>query len=273
MIPRYPEVDGKSKAYLEMAKNIIEASDPYLAKKLGENLAYLANAVKSKRIIDLACGLSPISKVLYDELGRETEIVGADSDSDILKAAREYCGRPEVNFIEFDIENPHDIGKFGLVYFSHSLHHFDDTDGTLRTIYDILEDPGILYLTDLTRALPVYLPEHLIEKYIEVRKEMIREGVRGELLAEILGSEESEIDDNVLISIDSYLAAYTREEILDALHNANFNNVKEKLIVSDDYKNIAVCAAKDTDDKVHIEKTPEFYSIYVKQDSGLFIPE
>lgn len=268
MFPRYPEPDPRSKAYLDISYDAIRLNDPQTFLDSGGLIKNLAKSIGAKRILDLACGLNPIIPIAYQALGGKVEAIGADIDPDMLEAARKRYKETGMDFIEFDLENPHDIGRFDLVYFVNTLHHFDNVKGVLSTIYDILEDPGILYLFDVIGACPGYLSEEKIKRYVEERSRMVQEGGNTDRINQVLGYE---ADNRALLSIDSYLAAYTPEEITDAFKDSEFRKMKKKIHTKNG-RHISVCAAKDSRDSVHIETGSKFFGVYVKGKNRLFLP-
>jgi len=264
MFPRYPEPNGRSKGYLELSRNVID-NPPEFFQRGTRKIAYLAESIEAKRVLDLACGASPFTKYLKDILGDTVEIVGADINPEILDLAKEYSNG-SVDFIEFDIENPRDIGRFDLVYFLNSFHHFDDPVETLNIIYSLLENPGIFLLADISRCAPYQISESMIGRYLDARKRFLEGEENYKEIGDILGFDVSEAD---MLTADSFLAAYTPEELIKAVEKSPISHGKISAISG----LMCFCGVRDSTDSICVETEKDFFKIYRKKpDSSLFLP-
>jgi SAM-dependent methyltransferase len=118
-------------------------------RAMGE-VAYIARRLESRRLLDLGCGTDRSTCVLKSELVPEMEVVGADKDPEAIRSSVDSCGCG-TRYVEFDILEPHDIGRFGMVYCAGLMHHIPDIGAAFGNIYQLLEDPGALYFMDIVR--------------------------------------------------------------------------------------------------------------------------
>ena len=100
--------------------------------------------------LEYGCGTGLLSFALREQLGH---ITLADSSSGMLAAADEKiasAGIDNMTTRRLDLAiDPLPRERFDLVFSQMTLHHIDDTDGILRSLYALLASPGTLCLADL----------------------------------------------------------------------------------------------------------------------------
>jgi len=166
-----------------------------------------------KRIVDFGCG-SGASTMCLARLFPESEIVGVELESELLKIARGrlgYYGFKNVRFLQSPsgTELPEEIGTFDLIVLSAVYEHLlpDERSNVLPKLWSILNDEGILFLDQTphryfplelhTTSLPLinYLPDGLTLKAArrfsrrvssdESWESLLRAGIRGATVGEI----------------------------------------------------------------------------------------
>lgn len=264
MFPRIPELNGNGKEYVDMQReryaNAIEG-----CAVLGQHIAYLADFYRSRRVLDLASGATPLPVMLRRCLGSHVELVVADINPELLDLARELHSEPGIKYERFDLENPHDIGKYDFVYFAYALHHLNDVRKALGNASLLVEDPGALFLRDLSRHVPEWLREEDITRYIEERKRMLADGEKHAMPK----SPSLELTENQLLSTDSILAAYTPEEVRPALISAGFESDRIKCRLSAGGRVFTFLAVKDSENTVYLDDNLRAF----RKKGRLFVPE
>lgn len=137
-----------------------------------------------------------------------------------------------VRYEVFDILKPAYIGKYGAIHCGGLLHHVEDLPTVMGNIYHLLEDPGFAYFTDILKR---DVPE-----------------------SELSGCEKT---------------AHTEEAVLESMDQAGFIHRELMILENDDIKGFKIPVFKDTGDRIHIQRGSNgAYKIFVRGDSGLFIP-
>ena len=264
MFERYPEPrlpdKRTAKSYL---KNLeYTPSDT----KIANFISYLSRAIEAKRILDLGCGITYIPSEIRSIMGNGVEVVCADNNPEILRLARKIAKGSGIMFVEYDVDEPRDIGSFGVVYSIGAFHHFGDLGESLEVIYSMLESPGVLFAADGTRRCPPGLDEKDVPAYTEARRAMVRGETSEKNVRKILGKECKRMGFG---EIDSMLADYTFEEFRDAVDDSSFSEAK--VLNDPDGRSVLICAGKgnvviDTDSGVN------YFRLFLKKN-GLYIPE
>jgi SAM-dependent methyltransferase len=124
-----------------------------VAPKIHAFFAARSGDLRSKRILDIACGTGQLAVYFLE---RGYEVVGLDLSGAMLAYAREnaraYIERGQANFVEADAADFTMDDSFGLVVSTFdALNHlpdFDDLDGCFASTADVLE-PGGWFIFDL----------------------------------------------------------------------------------------------------------------------------
>ncbi|UCE60091.1 MAG: class I SAM-dependent methyltransferase [Phycisphaerales bacterium] len=99
------------------------------------------------RILDIGCGAGTMLQAMR-EFG---EVVGVDACTEAAEAAEGHSSCVvRVGHIPDDL--PHDLGRFNAVCLFDVIEHLDDDIGALRSVRDLLDSDGVLFVT--VPALP-----------------------------------------------------------------------------------------------------------------------
>jgi SAM-dependent methyltransferase len=122
---------------------------PFSDPTCGENFAGMGVIMQllpppPARVLDLGCGTGWTSSFLAL---RGYDVIGHDIAPDMLALARENkerYGAASLDFVQGDYEQLPFENEFDAAIFYDSLHHCDDEEAALRTVYRALKPGGIL---------------------------------------------------------------------------------------------------------------------------------
>ena len=131
--------------YGEVVKKVIDAREKYLDKKTNIR----------KKLLEVGCGPGHITL----ELARNKfDVVGLDLSEVCIEVAEKIAredpwanSRCELTYLQGDFLEQK--GKYDVVLFTASLHHFPDCDRTLNHAKELLRPHGIIIVDEPTRDL------------------------------------------------------------------------------------------------------------------------
>ena len=260
MFPRYPE-PCENREYNILSENWI--GEPLRKGTCINPLAYLARAIGTKNIADIACGTNGLCAYLKEELGKDSRVVGIDKDPEVIERNRELYGKKGAEYVIGDVYDLPETGRFGVVCCLNSLHHFDDIEKAVSSMYGIMEDPGLLFIVDLLREKPWFMKCEP-DEYAKARRTIDDESASHFL--------DIDAGKGGLIVADSILASYTAEEITEAVEGAGFREYSFDVRKDVYCTTISLCAVKDTKNTVSVEKGGDFFTVFVRKNI-VFEPE
>ena len=166
-------------------------------------------------ILDLGCGLGSYTRQLAKVFSCSF-VVGIDNDPRAIELAKSYDNPSNLQFMVGDVYHLDKYhGGVGLATVTNSLHHFDDLDGVLKQISDLLVHRGALFIDDLDRR---GITEDFSEEEIEYLYDLRRRCADSECL-EALEKEGFFEPDKIgsFVYLLSMVAAYTADEVAAAL--------------------------------------------------------
>lgn len=126
-----------------------------IVRKINSTIKMYYENDKKINILEVCCGPGHISL----ELGREGHnVTGIDISKECIKIAKKTAYEDSYikknNNIKYLCENIHTYktdDKYDLIIFCNSLHHFDNLKIFLKKIDLLLDDKGVIFVTDPTR--------------------------------------------------------------------------------------------------------------------------
>lgn len=125
------------------------ANAPFYVK-INQDLVSLSGVCPGQSVVDLACGVGGVTKLIFDKLrgAKDSMITGVDLSSSALKQAREDFKDAKdamVEFVQGRAENLSQLikEKVDAVVFCNAIHQFDDKETLLNEISNTLKPGGI----------------------------------------------------------------------------------------------------------------------------------
>ena len=125
------------------------ANAPFYVK-INEDLVSLSGVCPGQSVVDLACGVGGVTKLIFEKLrgAKDSMITGVDLSSSALKQAREDFKDAKdamVEFVQGRAENLSQLikEKVDAVVFCNAIHQFDDKETLLNEISNTLKPGGI----------------------------------------------------------------------------------------------------------------------------------
>jgi len=133
------------------------------------------------RVLDLATGSGDIPRLVVDyarKIGAKVMVEAIDQQSSTLEIARDLSADyPEIDFVQGDVLQFGDEGKYDIVLCSQAVHHFDE-----RTAVQLLErcrklSRKFVLVSDLRRGWSATLGVYLVTTFV-YREVMTRTDAR-----------------------------------------------------------------------------------------------
>jgi SAM-dependent methyltransferase len=147
---------------------VLPPDAPWDLERLEGTAEYLSGVIgdRTTRVLDAGCATGSLLGFLS---GRGfTNLVGLDPSPTATAAARRLHAVDAIagSFIT----PPPDLGKFGLVVLSHVLEHLEDVKAAVRSMFDLVEPGGLVYLEVPNAARYV---DHLVAPFHDFNTEHI----------------------------------------------------------------------------------------------------
>tara|TARA_Y100000590_G_scaffold187156_1_gene213216 strand:- start:1462 stop:2304 length:843 start_codon:yes stop_codon:yes gene_type:complete len=125
------------------------ANAPFYVK-INEDLVSLSGVCPGQSVVDLACGVGGVTKLIFEKLrgAKDSMITGVDLSSSALKQAREDFKDVKDAMVEFVQGRAEHLSqlikeKVDAVVFCNAIHQFDDKETLLNEISNTLKPGGI----------------------------------------------------------------------------------------------------------------------------------
>ena len=125
------------------------ANAPFYVKN-NEDLVSLSGVCPGQSVVDLACGVGGVTKLIFEKLrgAKDSMITGVDLSSSALKQAREDFKDAKDAMVEFVQGRAEHLSqlikeKVDAVVFCNAIHQFDDKETLLNEISNTLKPGGI----------------------------------------------------------------------------------------------------------------------------------
>lgn len=125
------------------------ANAPFYVK-INEDLVSLSGVCPGQSVVDLACGVGGVTKLIFEKLrgAKDSMITGVDLSSSALKQAREDFKDAKDAMVEFVQGRAEHLSqlikeKVDAVIFCNAIHQFDDKETLLNEISNTLKPGGI----------------------------------------------------------------------------------------------------------------------------------
>ena len=125
------------------------ANAPFYVK-INEDLVSLSGVCPGQSVVDLACGVGGVTKLIFEKLrgAKDSMITGVDLSSSALKQAREDFKDAKDAMVEFVQGRAEHLSqlikeKVDAVVFCNAIHQFDDKETLLNEISNTLKPGGI----------------------------------------------------------------------------------------------------------------------------------
>ena len=112
--------------------------------------------------LEIGAGPGLLAAMLVEE-NKNLSITAVDLSAQMANIACEYLrGRQlqdRISYVVSDVNDENiiqELGKFDLVYSTLSLHHWKDPKKSIRNLWHIVKDNGILYICDFKRVWWLY---------------------------------------------------------------------------------------------------------------------
>ena len=234
--PKNPLVEEVYTEYWKEEKFFLE----YLFFHLSRTACDFMNRAP-ETIIDVACGRGA-SSYAYAQTFPEADVIGIDINGKAVEIAkRDY----QVKNLSFRVEDASNLGRYkeqaDIVACFSSMHEFEDLEACLRQIYLALKKDGIFHFSDVNRndmsglhTEPTTRDDityELGDKFYQLRASLSDEEFVALLqdekrLADFFGKRSFAENQWNLVKFSSYAAAYTPEEITEALQVIGFRSIK-----------------------------------------------
>lgn len=129
---------------------IIGASDRMQKDHLAR-YNFASKFVKGKNVLDIACGSGYGSKFLLD--AGANSVTGVDVSPEAIKFAKENYATSGLNYEIGDISNFDKSVKYDVIVSFETIEHVDDYMSSLRHLYNLLKEDGILILSTPNRPI------------------------------------------------------------------------------------------------------------------------
>lgn len=102
------------------------------------------------RVLDLGCGRGPFISILKENLKGYKEIIGIDTNEEMLKIAKENHTEENIKFLNID-GNSMDFedNSFDVVCISNSLHHVPNQKEILDEMNRVLKSKGLFIIQEM----------------------------------------------------------------------------------------------------------------------------
>lgn len=111
---------------------------------------------KNEKVLDIGCGAGTMTFYLAQ---KAKYVTGIDISEKAIKSAKESKQKinlKNINFQQMDFPRELPKGKYDFVYFSEVIEHIKDDEIALRSIHNLLNPKGILFLTTPSRNAPLH---------------------------------------------------------------------------------------------------------------------
>ncbi|MEK6927379.1 MAG: class I SAM-dependent methyltransferase [Nanoarchaeota archaeon] len=217
---RLPELDGAifDNSYAEAAKET--------AHMLAPKYAEMAKAVRDLNLheptslIEAGCGIGNFTWHIAKELPK-TRIIGEDIDTQVIQYAQDNNNHlPNLSFQLGDISSISQRHRdVGCILVKDMLHHLPNLKGALVQVYNSLKPQGSFLGYDLDRSR-FYNEFYKNNPRIKILTDLVRKVRKNKSESEARTYLESL---NVTAcALMSFMAAYTREEVTNALKETGF---------------------------------------------------
>ena len=114
------------------------------------NFWNILNGISGGNILDVACGSGQFIEVLRDNLKSFDYITGIDVDDESLNEARDNFNSQSIEFIKGSaLDLPFSDAHFDTVCISKGLHHLEDVEMSLKEMYRVLKQGGLLIINEM----------------------------------------------------------------------------------------------------------------------------
>ena len=121
------------------------------AKIIAKEISKAVKFEKNFSALEFGCGTGLISFNLYDKLSNITLIDTSKGMIDVLNEKIHKNSIRNMTALLVDINKMTPlIGRFDVIYTSMALHHIEDTEITLRNLFNLLNNGGYLCIVELT---------------------------------------------------------------------------------------------------------------------------
>jgi 2-polyprenyl-3-methyl-5-hydroxy-6-metoxy-1,4-benzoquinol methylase len=162
---------------MELSFPVMERYDPLVVCSEGTKAHHRARYAfatasfpSGHYVLDLGCGVGYGSEMLRRA---GLEVVGVDLSEEAVMKARER--HPAIRFLHGSIDRVAHLGPFDMITFFEVIEHmtFDEGEGLLESMCDILKPGGHLLLSTPVDAKVGYNPWHVCEwSYKRLREEL-----------------------------------------------------------------------------------------------------
>ena len=116
-----------------------------------ESQARWAGIKPGLRVADLGCGSGKTTSILYDLVQPQGEVLGLDFSPSRCEYAKKHYGRPGIDFLCRDVQDPlDDLGSFDFIWVRFLLEYYlAGSFEIVKHISKLLKPGGILCLIDL----------------------------------------------------------------------------------------------------------------------------
>jgi len=112
--------------------------------------------------LEIGAGPGLLATMLAEE-DQNLSITAVDLSAQMANIACEYFRghqlQDRINYIVSDVNDEkkiQELGKFDLVYSTLSLHHWKEPEKSIRNLWQIVKDNGVLYICDFKRVWWLY---------------------------------------------------------------------------------------------------------------------